>query len=181
MALDIIINLREQNFKGNVLDVGLNNYGVVYNIYKHEKESYSIEYLSKEDKKISIDREGYDSCVLFLSFSQLFSKGKRKKLIEEVWGYLKDEGVLYIWDINKGYGKIFLNKIKVILPGDKVKEVLIKDYNILKDASMGTTHKIISNKFDIIEERDEEKIFYIKAQKKRRKSDDKIKGSFGGD
>jgi len=178
---EIILNLIEQKFNGNILDIGFFNYGIVYNIIKNTQESYSLEYFHNESKDINIDENFYDSSVLFFSFSEILFRLKRRNLLIKIYEGLKEEGILHIWDINKGFGKTYNNKLKIFLPKGKVKEIIIKDYNIFKNVSKKSTINLLSSKFDIIEEIDEGELYYIKAQKKRRKNNEEIKSSSSRD
>lgn len=168
MYKEIIINLEEKVLDGNVLDIGFNNYGIVYNIYKYNNQDIQVEYIREENKINSIEKGIYDSCVLFLSFSGIMFKAKRKSLLEEIYTCLKEDGVLHIWDINKGHGRVFFKKIKVILPDKKSKEISVNDMNIFKDTSKEDTVKLLNQYFNIIDCESLDQIYYIKAQKKRR-------------
>lgn len=168
MCNEIIINLEEKKLDGDVLDIGFSNYGIVYNIYKCNNQNFQVEYIKEEDKINSIEKGIYDSCVLFLSFSGIMFKAKRKSLLEKICAYLKEDGVLHIWDINKGYGKVFSKKIKVIFPDKKSKEISVNDMNIFKDTSKEGTVKLLNQNFHIIDCESLDYIYYIKAQKKRR-------------
>ncbi|KOA21369.1 hypothetical protein CLHOM_00400 [Clostridium homopropionicum DSM 5847] len=181
MQKEIILNLIEQKFNGNILDIGFFNYGIVYNIIKNTQDSYSLEYFHNESKNINIDENFYDSSVLFFSFSEILFKVNRRNLLLKIYDGLKEEGILHIWDKNKGFGKTYNNKLKILLPQGKIKEIIIKDYNIFKDVSNKSAKNLLCNKFDIIEEIDEGEIYYIKAQKRRRKNNEETKGSSSGD
>ena len=95
--------MEKQTFTGNVLDVGFNNYGVIYNLYNSDGE---VEYFSgKKDKKF-IKKGLYDSCVLFFTLSSVWLHISRSSLLKELCSYLKEDGVIYIWDMDKGYSQI---------------------------------------------------------------------------
>lgn len=165
---EILINLENERFKGNVLDVGLSNYGIAYNIYKLSNKEFNVEYINGNDNNTNVEENYYDSCVMFLAFSSIMFKIRKKILVEEVFKYLKEDGYIYIWDIEKKYGKIFNGKIKVLMPDGKVKELEIKDYNIFKESSHKSTLELLSQYFDIIYSKNLNNIYYIKAHKKRR-------------
>lgn len=165
---EILINLENQRFKGNVLDVGFSNYGIAYNIYKLSNKEFNVEYINGNDNTVNVKENYYDSCVMFLAFSSIMFKIRKKALLEEVFKYLKEDGYIYIWDIEKKYGKTFNDKVKVLMPDRKVKELEIKDYNIFKESSQKSTLELLSQHFDIICSKSLRNIYYIKAQKKRR-------------
>ncbi|MCY6484656.1 class I SAM-dependent methyltransferase [Clostridium aestuarii] len=166
MKKEILINLQNQEFKGNVLDIGLKNYGVVYNIYKYKNKNFDIEYIEGDKRCNIIEQNYYDTCVMFLSFGSISLKIRKIEIIKNIYKYLKDDGILYIWDIDKGYGKIFEGKIKILLPNRKIKEINVKNLNILKNISKKNTIKLLENYFDIINLKCLDDIYYIKAQKK---------------
>lgn len=165
---EILINLENERFKGNVLDVGFSNYGIPYNIYKLSNKEFNVEYINGNDNMASLEENYYDSCVMFLAFSSIMFKIRKKILVEEVFKYLKEDGYIYIWDIEKKYGKTFNDKIKVLMPDRKAKELEIKEYNIFKESSHKSTLELLSQHFDIISSKSLNNIYYIKAQKKRR-------------
>lgn len=181
MQKEIILNLIEQKFNGNILDIGFFNNGIVYNIIKNNQEPYSLEYFHNESKNININHDFYDSSVLFFSFSEIIFRANRRKLLLKIYDGLKEGGILHIWDKKKDLGKTYNNKVKILLPQDKVKEIIIKDYNIFNNISNKSIKNLLCSKFDIIEEIDEGEIFYIKAQKRRRKNNEETKSSSSGD
>jgi SAM-dependent methyltransferase len=166
MKKEIFLNMENQIFKGNVLDIGFNNSGIIYNIYKEQNENVNIEYITGKEEKIDIKDNFYDVCILFFSFSSICFKMNKKSFIKNIYDYLNKEGILYVWDIDKGYKNVFNGVIKVLAPGNVMKQIKIRDLNIFKDNSKGNTVRILENYFDIIEGNSSENIYYIKAKKK---------------
>lgn len=173
--------MENEIFKGNVLDIGMDNYGIVYSIYKNHNKDFSTEYIGGSNDSNDIKENSYDICVLFLSFSSIMFKIRRKNLIDRIYSYLKDGGFVYVWDIDKGYGRTFLGNIKVILPEGKSKEISLKCINIFEDTSAESTIKLLKEGFNIIDYKPEDGVYYIKARKKRRNNDEEIEGSISGD
>ena len=93
-------------------------------------------------------------------------KKRKKDIIKDVYKYLNKEGIIYIWDIDKGYGKLFNGHIKIVIPGSKIKHIDIKELNILKDTSKENTIKLLGDCFDILDSKSSDGIYYIKARKK---------------
>ncbi|MFU0825222.1 class I SAM-dependent methyltransferase [Clostridium sp.] len=168
MKNEIVINLEEQYFSGEVLDICSDNYGIIYNIYKSKNKDFDVEYVDGREKAKNIKENFYDSCVMFLAFSSIIFKISRKILVEKIYNFLKEDGFIYIWDIDKGYGKTFFGKVNVIMPQGISKTIEIKDMNLLKDTSSKTILKLIEEFFNIVEFKSLDNIYYIKAQKKRR-------------
>ncbi|WP_242947049.1 hypothetical protein [Clostridium haemolyticum] len=101
--------------------------------------------------------------------------------MKKIYDYLKEDGIVYIWDIDKGYGRIFNNKIKVTMLNDVEKEINFKEFNILKNSSLNSIKDVLNNFFDIIESRCLNRVYYIKARKRRRNDYGKIESITGGD
>ncbi len=178
--IESTIDLKNINFKGNLLDIGFDNYGVIYNIYKQNNTNVDIKYIS-EDENSFVEENYYDSCALFLSLSKIMSKSKIQKLLNKIYESLKSDGELYIWDVEKKYFKTFNKKINVQLPEGKSREIYIKDLNVFKKNSKQNTVSTIEQYFNIIDIETSEEIYYIKAQKKRRRENNETKSVTSGD
>lgn len=166
MKKNIFISMEREIFRGNILDIGMENQGIFYNIYKQYNDDINVEYISGKEGKKNIHENFYDSCILFFSLNSIWLKNKKRELIKDIYKYLNKDGIIYIWDIDKGYGKIFNGHIKVVIPGSKIKHMDIKELNILKDISKENTIKLLENYFDIIDSKSSDGIYYIKARKK---------------
>lgn len=175
MKKEIFISLEKEVFRGNVLDIGLQNHGIVYNIFKQYNDDSNVEYLCGKEEKEQICVNFYDSCILFFSLSSLWSKKRRKEIISDINKYLNNDGILYLWDIDKAYGKIFNCRLKVGIPQSKIRQLELKEFNILKDVSKENVLKLIENYFDILDFKSSDGIYYIRAKKKVESKDkDKI-------
>ncbi|MBY6800392.1 class I SAM-dependent methyltransferase [Clostridium botulinum] len=163
---EIVINMENEIFRGNLLDVGTDNYGIIYNIYKQYDEDSNLEYINGAEEKESIKEGYYDNCILLFSFSNIFFKKNRMNLIQEIYKYLKKGGNVYIWDIDKKIKETFNGKIKILLPEEKVKNISIKDLNVLKDSSIDTTIKLLDPYFEIKDLKSSDGVYYIKGKKK---------------
>jgi len=163
---EIVINMENEIFRGNLLDVGTDNYGIIYNIYKQYNEDSNLEYINGAEEKENIKEGYYDNCILLFSFSNIFFKKNRMSLIRDIYRYLKEGGNVYIWDIDKKLKETFNGKIKILLPGEKVKNISIKDLNLLKDSSIDTTIKLLDPYFEIKDLKSSDGVYYIKGKKK---------------
>lgn len=162
----IFINMQHEIFKGNVLDIGLDSYGIIYSIYKQYNDEAAIDYIDGAEEKSFIEKESYDSCVMFFSLNNLWSKFNKKNLIKDIYSFLKEDGEINIWDIDKGYIKTINTKIKVLLPENKTKEINITDFNVLKDCSLSSVKKLLNEYFEIIDLKCTDNIYYIKGRKR---------------
>lgn len=162
----IFINLEKENIKGNVLDVGFTNYGIVYPLFKEGEDEISVDYVEGKDEYEKIEKNFYDSCVVFFSLGEIWSKHKRKKIIYDLTKYIKNDGIFYLWDVDKNWGKICYKKIEVTLPSKQSKQVIIKDYNIFKSRSFCNGKKLIEKYFEIIDYKYSDNIYCIKGKKR---------------
>ena len=87
----------------------------------------------------------------FFNLNKVWGSRKKERIIKEISQYLNKDGDIYVWDINKERGKIIDNKVKVILPNEKVKEIEFKNYNPLLTCSFEEVKKILE-KYCKIEE-----------------------------
>ena len=158
--------MEKEIFKGNVLDIGYKNTGIIYNVYKHLNEDANIEYINGNDEKGNIKKGEYDSCILLFSFSCILSNKSREELLNDIYSYLKRDGLLYIWDIDKGIGKIFRGIIKILVPDRKIMKLKINNFNILKNSSSNNAQKLVQKKFKLLTSITSDKIYSIKAIKK---------------
>lgn len=171
MKKEVFISLEKEIFKGNLLDIGFSNHGIIYNIYKQYNDDSSIEYLEGKEEKIRIEEGQYDVCAMFLALSDMKFTLSKKKLIKDIYKFLKPDGLLYIWDIDKGFVKAFNSIIKVVLPDKSTKQVSLRDFNILKNSSKENTMKILQPYFEILTLKNSDNIYYMIC-KKRGKSED---------
>jgi hypothetical protein len=167
----IVINMEKEVFKGNVLDIGYKNTGIIYNVYKHLNEDANIEYINGDDEKENIKKGEYDSCILLFSFSCILNNKSREVLLNDIYSYLKSDGILYIWDIDKGIGEIFRGIIKILVPDRKIMNIKINNFNVLKDSSVNNAQKLLEKKFKLLTSITSDKIYSIKAIKKELKNE----------
>ncbi|EKQ53173.1 MULTISPECIES: hypothetical protein [unclassified Clostridium] len=168
MGKTLVINLEDVVLQGDVLDVGEKNLGIIYSISKEVEDELSLDYVSS-DTKIELKSREYDACTFFFDLNKMWTSLEKEKLIKEISSYLKEDGEIYIWDINKERGKVFNNKIKVILPNEKVKEFMFKNLNILSSSNIEEIKKILEKYFEIEETKAWEDVFFIKGKKLKTK------------
>jgi ubiquinone/menaquinone biosynthesis C-methylase UbiE len=164
MGKTLVIDFVDVILQGDILDVGDKNLGVIYNISKEAEDEVSLDYVSS-DTKIELRDRKYDACTFFFDLNKIWTSLEKEKLIKEISSYLKEYGEIFIWDINKERGKVFNNKIKVILPKGKVKEFTFKNLNILLSSNIEEIKKILEKYFEIEETKEWEDVFFIKGKK----------------
>lgn len=164
MGKTIIINLEKVNINGDVLDVGEKNLGIIYNLTKEAQEEMSLDYVNNETK-LELKNNTYDACTFFFELNKIWTNIEKERVIKEVYKYIKSEGEILIWDVNKERGKVFNNKIKVILPKGNIKEFAFKNLNVLTSSNIDETKKILEKYFNIEETKAWEDIFFIRGKK----------------
>lgn len=178
MKNEILISMENEMFKGNVLDIGFENYGIIYNVCKKDIEDLNVEYVSGKEDKHKLKKDFYDCCILFFALSEVWPEYKRNKLIEDIHNFLKKEGTIYIWDIDKKFGVIEECNLKIVLPDRKLKRIRVKNMNIFNDSSCQSTKKLLQKYFEVIDCNVSGQTYYVKAKKKETlkvKDDKKIK------
>jgi hypothetical protein len=169
---EVYINLEDEKLKGNVLDVSLDNQGIIYNLCKNSNEDIKIEYIQNNDQANSIINEYYDIVALFFTIERLGINKHIKGLLEEVTRYLKVGGQIIIWDLEKSRWKYSNFNLNVLLPGKNQKSINIKNYNIFKETSGEKIKNLLEKDFDIIELISRDNIYYIRGNKKGRTRDE---------
>lgn len=166
MSKEIFINLEREAFLGNVLDVGFDNHGIVYEICKNVDDDIVVDYVGGDDEKERIEECFYHSCVIFFSLSNILNKKLKSKFIQEIATFLKADGILYLWDVDKPRFKISKVKLKVVVSKNKIKDITVKILNPLIDSACETICKLLEPYFNIVDLKRTDKIYFIKAQKR---------------
>ncbi|WP_315067566.1 hypothetical protein [uncultured Clostridium sp.] len=176
MGKTLVINLEDVVFEGDILDVGDKNLGIIYNISKEVEEELSLDYV-RSDTKIELKSRKYDACTFFFDLNKIWTSLEKERLIKEVSSYIRDDGEIFIWDIKKERGKVFNNKIRVILPNGKIKEFIFKNLNILLSSNIEELKKILEKYFKIEETKAWEDVFFIRGRKLETKviAEEKVK------
>lgn len=167
MKKNLILSLEHINLEGDILDVAKEKMGIIYSVTKEIEDEISVDYVEEENKKILNNRK-YDASTFFFNLNNL-NKMKKEKIIKDVSSYLKEEGCIYIWDMIKDIGKIYNNKVSVLLPNEKMKEANIKNFNLFSVNKYDEVKKMVEKYYIIEETKLWEEMFYIKAIKRDRK------------
>ena len=171
------IDMQDLDLKGDVIDVGVKNYGIIYKLCKQYEDEVALEYLMDEEKML-IEREYYDTAVLFFTLSPLRNAGKRRKLIKEIYQYIRECGEIIIWDINKAIGMAVDLQVEVLMKEKDSQTVNIRSMSPLKTLSLKQVKEIINPFFEVTEEKQGKTIFYLRAVRrgivKGKKKDESI-------
>ncbi|WP_102400521.1 hypothetical protein [Haloimpatiens massiliensis] len=160
-----ILDLHEIKLQGSVLDIGYKDYGIVYNLCKRNDKLLDIDYVCNEGKE-ALNRNKYDKCVMFFSLKNIWTNSEKEKAFQFAWETLKDQGEIYIWDVDKGIKKVFNYKIKVIISENNIRLINLIDINPFNDNSKENIIKLLTSKFDIMDFDYNDELFFIRAKKK---------------
>ncbi|GKU25604.1 hypothetical protein [Clostridium folliculivorans] len=172
--MEYILDMREISLDGDLLDIGKENYGIIYNLKKNMEDEISVDYF--DDKEILSEKEAifYDGAVLFFTMGKIWSNGGRREIIKHIWNLIKDDGYLYIWDYDKKSKEVVNSNIKVLLPGDKTKEFRYRDINPINQFNVEIIKKATESYFEIEKVDFYDKIYFVKAKRRERTSDENI-------
>lgn len=163
---NVFISLEKEIFRGNILDVGMDNNGIIYNVYKYYDEDLDVDYLEgKEDNEI-LKSEYYDACVLFFSLHNIFNLNKKKKLIKNINQCLRENGYMYIWDVDKKPLKSLKTNVKVSLPDKSLKNLKINCSNPFTNNSKEKIMNILKDSFEVLDTKHSDDIFSIVCKKR---------------
>ncbi|MCB2306518.1 class I SAM-dependent methyltransferase [Clostridium estertheticum] len=172
MKKEVLLNLEKEIFKGNLLDIGFSNHGIIYNIYKeYVDDSSSVEYVEGKEEKKAIEEGIYDTCALFFTLSDINLTYNKRKLVQDIYKYLKVDGLLYIWDIDKGIAKTFTKEIKIVLPDKSTKQINLRDLNLFKNSSKDNTMRILEPYFKVLTLKNSDNVYYMICKKKVKRKD----------
>ena len=166
------LDLKDVKLENNVLDISIENYGIIYSLLKANYDEISVDYVEGDDKPK--EKELYDNAAMFFVLNKSILNKDRKKLIEDVRERLKHGGEIYIWDYKKDYGKSFIGKIICSLPNNIEKEFVLRDMNIMKSYDEESILTILNKDFIILDNKVWDEVFFIRAKKKGREADEDI-------
>ena len=161
-----VIDLRELQLKGEVLEIGRDENYIIYNFLKARGEEISVDIVENEKKFKEESKEKYDNIVLFFFLSTLNSKKERLELIKEIKDYIKFSGGLYIFDIDKKSLKPYKNKIKILFSEENYKELLIVETNPLLVSNLNAVEELIKEDFHIKKSKGLEGVFFLQGERK---------------
>lgn len=174
MGKTIVINMNDFHIEGDILDLSRDNSGIIYKISKEVEEELSVDYVDVDNRN-ALKRRKYDACTFFFNLSDIWGNRRKEGLIKEVCGYLKEQGEIYIWDVNKDSGGFLDYKINAILPNGEIKEVGINNYNPLLNCKFEEIKKILEKYAKIEETKLWEDVFFIKAIKNKENKREDVK------
>ncbi|MGL4655589.1 MAG: hypothetical protein ACRCWM_06885 [Sarcina sp.] len=156
-----VVNLKYIDLKGDLLDVSLEETGVIYNLIKsRNSDDISLSCLNNLDNK----DEQFDCCTMFFSLGKL-NRIDSKVLIEDIEKLIRKDGCLYIWDRIKMKNEIIRDNIFVKMPDDTEKKFQLMNFNPFYEFNYTRCEELLQNKFLIKETLIWDNVIYIKAEK----------------
>ena len=156
-----VVSLKYIDLKGDILDVSLDETGVIYNLIKNKsRKDITLSYLQSSDNK----EEQFDCCTMFFSLGKL-NKVDSKILLDDVGKLIKKNGELYIWDRVKVKNEIVRDNIFVKMPDDTEKKFKLMNLNPFYEFDYSRCEELLKNKYLIEESLIWDKVIYIKAKK----------------
>lgn len=159
----MVIDMSKQILEGDVLDIGGEDYNVIYNAIKCVEDEISIDYV---EDGACIEPVTYDSCVFFLTLGKIYSKKERERLIKQPMEYLKQDGYIYIWDILKVKNEKIDYYLKILMPDDRIKVVRYENKNVFIDNLEKDIKTLVSKYYDIVEVKTNDRVIFIKAKRR---------------
>ncbi|MCR4944356.1 MAG: hypothetical protein K5986_07905 [Clostridium sp.] len=174
MGKTIFINMNDVKIKGDILDMSSENSGIIYNISKDVEEEICVDYVTSENKSV-LDERKYDACTFVFNFNNILGNRRKAKVIKDVVKYLKEDGEIYVWDVNKEGGRFINYKINIALPHGEIKKAILKNYNPIATCSINEIRKILEKYCEIREAKVWEDVFFIKAIKNKSQHREELK------
>ena len=156
-----VVNLKYIDLKGDLLDVSLDETGIIYNLIKSKnRKEITLNYLKNLDNK----QEKFDCCTIFFSLGKL-NKNDSKSLLKDVGNFLKKDSEIYIWDRIKEKNEIVRDNVFVKLPDDIEKSFQLMNLNPFYEFNYFRCEELLKNEYLIEETLIWDKVIYIKAKK----------------
>ena len=165
MSLNFL-SLEKEVFRGNILDIGLENNGIIYNVYKFYDEDIDVDYLEGVSNTEILKPNNYDTCIFFFSLNSMSTLKQKKKLFKEINDYLRNNAYIYIWDIDKKPLKTKTTNIRVVLPDKSIKDIKVNCKNPFTNNSKDKIIDMLQEFFDVLQIKHSNDIFSIICQKK---------------
>lgn len=180
---EIIVDLRELELKGDILDMGSESKGVIYRTIKNrmpddccdetavtvDASSHMKDYdwVYGTPSNLPFRDSTFDAVTVFFSLSSIGKKSVMNKTIREAARSLKKGGRIYIWDIN--INRFFFGhkrKVKALLPHGETARLEVELKGFPGSFDLYTITPVVERYFIICGKQNLGKCFYIEAIKK---------------
>lgn len=168
----MVIDMSKYLFYGDVIDIGKDNYNIIYNMVKSAEDEICIDYI-EEDCDLLVENK-YNSCVCFLTLGRINTQRGKEKILKKAIKFLREDGYLYLWDILKEKGEALEFPVEVLMPNNELKLINYKNRNIFCENKEKDLKSTVDKYFEIEETKISDKIIFIKAKMKGTKKDENI-------
>ncbi len=163
---NLYVSLEKEVFTGNVLDITYENKGIIYNTNKYYDNSLELDYIENSSFSDGTVKEYYDSCILFFSLSKVRSHREKTKFFKNIYNLMRENGYIYIWDVEKKPFKTIQKNITVSLPDKSIKKFQVKLLNLFTQNTSIKIEDGLKDYFDVLESISSDGTFRIVGRKK---------------
>lgn len=163
----VVINLREFEFDGNILDISTKGSCIIPEIIEtYNKDKIEKEFLECEEE-IACTTCAYNSAAAILSFNRIMGKKRLEKILLEIKKTLTKNGKIIICDLNVGpFNMPAHYTIMLKLPGEKIMKM---KYNLILNPFRVKYKDILLSLdkcgFKVLKKRVDKGIYYIMCQR----------------
>ena len=170
MKKQLVIDMSDLDMEGDILDVAKENTGIIYDISKEIEQEISVDYVEDESKRLLKGRK-YDICTMFFNLNNLYFNWERERLLRDITKYIKNNGKIYVWDINKKRMQIVRDKINIITSFNSIKQGEIVNNNLFSSCNYDKILEIMKKYFIIKEAKTWQDMFFIEGRMGKRKDE----------
>lgn len=183
VAREPVIDLSRLSLDGEILDMGYEGKGIIYRAIR-QKEQYEscneaavtidsindieeCSWVHGRPTSLPFEDRRFDAVTAFFCLPYIRTRNGRAKVFREIARVLKDDGKLYIWDMNTNFWNINpKTKVKVILPANGVENIKLSKARWFTSYSLNTIADAVEKYFIINERKIDGRYFNIEAVKR---------------
>lgn len=164
-----VINLKELNIKGNIIDIAAKGNTIVSEIaatvLTEENNILDKDFISWNKKYIQCEEMVYDYAIAFFSLNTIGNRFKLIKILKELKRVLKMNGRILIWDAYGTGIKPSVNyELKVLISEGDIKRIKCRvKFNPCRVTFNGLLKLLKRNGFKVQNSRIMDNIYYIEA------------------
>ncbi|MDF2674308.1 MAG: hypothetical protein K0R09_2576 [Clostridiales bacterium] len=169
MRKSAVINMKDLNIKGNVIDVAVKGNTIVSEIASialmKTENIGNKDFISWNKKFIPCEEEFYDYAIAFFSLNTIGSKFRLVKILRELKRVLKKEGKVIIWDAyGLGAKPSITYDLKVLISEGDIRKVKYKIvFNPFRTNFESVMKALQRNGFIIQSSSIKDNVYYIEA------------------
>lgn len=169
MRKSAVINLKDLNIKGNIIDVAAKGNTIVSEIaatvLMEDEETLDKDFIPWNRKSISCEEGIYDYAIAFFSLNTIGNRFKLVKIIRELKKVLKKDGRILIWDAYRtGIRPSVIYELKVLILDGNIRRVKCRiKFNPFRVSFNGVMKMLKRNGFTIHNNSIMDNIYHIEA------------------